>query len=110
MKGRSDKSLKCTPPHLIDPEVTDTVRRQVAANRLSAEEGWAAVAVLRRLGMSRHPTFPLLHRVWQLRDNLSAYDASYVALAEALDCALVTADARIARAPAIDCSVTVVPL
>ena len=59
--------------------------------------------------MSRHPTFPLLHRVWELRDNLSAYDASYVALAEALGCPLVTADARITRATTIGCAVTLVP-
>ena len=96
-------------PHLIDPEVTNAVRRRVRADQLSAEQGWAAVAVLRRLGVSRHPTFPLLHRVWELRDNLSAYDASYVALAEALGCPLVTADARITRATTIGCAVTLVP-
>jgi predicted nucleic acid-binding protein len=52
---------------------------------------------------------PLLARMWELRDNLSAYDASYVALAEALRCRLVTADARIAGAPGVRCAVTVVP-
>lgn len=51
----------------------------------------------------------LLDRVWELRDNLTAYDASYVALAELLHCALLTADARLGRAPGIRCSVTVVP-
>lgn len=96
-------------PHLIDPEVTNAVRRRVGANQLSAEQGWATVAVLRQLGMSRHPTYPLLHRVWQLRDNLSAYDASYVALAEALGCTLVTADARITRATGLGCALTLVP-
>ncbi|WP_222850187.1 type II toxin-antitoxin system VapC family toxin [Allosaccharopolyspora coralli] len=51
--------------------------------------------------------FSLLHRVWELRQNISAYDASYVALAEFLDCDLVTADARLARTPGTRC--TVVP-
>ena len=59
--------------------------------------------------MTRYPVFSLLDRVWQLRDNLSAYDASYVALAELLDCNLLTADARLSRAPSIRCSITLVP-
>jgi len=51
----------------------------------------------------------MLERVWELRDNVSAYDATYVALAELLGCALVTADGRLAGAPNLRCSVTVVP-
>ena len=61
-----------------------------------------------RLGLTRYPTSSLLDRVWQLRNNLSAYDASCIALAEALDCALLTADARMSRAPTIRCPITVV--
>jgi predicted nucleic acid-binding protein len=57
----------------------------------------------------RYAVFGLLERIWELRTNLTAYDASYVALAEALDCALVTCDARIARAPGLKCAVTVLP-
>ena len=64
---------------------------------------------LRRLGMTRYPVFTLLERVWDLRENLSAYDASYVALAELLNCPLMTADARLSRAPGVRCSITVVP-
>lgn len=63
----------------------------------------------RRLGITRYPVFSYLDRVWELRDNLSAYDASYVALAELLDCNLLTADARLSRAPGIRCPITVVP-
>ena len=59
--------------------------------------------------MTRYPVFALLDRVWELRDNLSAYDASYVALAELLGCSLLTADARLSRAPGIRCPITVVP-
>lgn len=55
------------------------------------------------------PVFSLADRIWELRDNLSAFDAAYVALAEALDIALVTADARIGRASGLRCAVTVVP-
>jgi predicted nucleic acid-binding protein len=51
----------------------------------------------------------MLDRVWELRDNLTAYDAAYVALAEAIDCPLVTVDARISHAPGLRCTVTVVP-
>ena len=59
--------------------------------------------------MTRYPAFTLLDRVWEPRENLSAYDASYVALAELLDCSLLTADARLSRAPGVRCPITVVP-
>lgn len=59
--------------------------------------------------MRRYAVHSLLDRVWELRDNLSAYDASYVALAEMLNCALLTADARLSRAPGTRCPITVVP-
>jgi predicted nucleic acid-binding protein len=58
--------------------------------------------------MTRYAVFSLLERVWALRENVSAYDGSYVALAESLGCALLTADQRLARAPGVRCSVTVV--
>jgi predicted nucleic acid-binding protein len=63
----------------------------------------------RHLGMTSYPTFSLLERVWELRDNLSAYDASYVAVAELLECNILTADARLSLAAGIRCPVTVVP-
>jgi predicted nucleic acid-binding protein len=81
----------------------------VLVGQLAAESGWNAVNALRRLGMTRYPVFTLLERVWDLRENLSAYDASYVALAELLNCPLMTADARLSRAPGVRCSITVVP-
>jgi len=70
---------------------------------------WAALDTWRRLGLTRYPVFGLLERVWGLRDNLSACDATYVALAEHLDCPLLTADARLSRAPGVRCTITVVP-
>jgi predicted nucleic acid-binding protein len=96
-------------PHLIDPEVANVLRRKVASGEVSSNAGWGALDTWRRMGMIRYPVVGLLSRVWELRDNLSAYDATYVALAEQLDRPLLTADARVARAPGVRCSVTVVP-
>jgi len=96
-------------PHLIDSEVANALRRRVAAQQITADAGWTALEAFRHLGMTRYPVFALLERVWELRDNLSAYDASYVAVAELLECTVLTADARLSRAPGIRCPVTVVP-
>jgi predicted nucleic acid-binding protein len=96
-------------PHLIDTEVASAMRRKVAARQLTAVQAWTALDAWRRLGMTRYPGLPLLGRVWELRENVSSYDASYVALAELLECPLLTADARLARAPGVRCTVTVVP-
>lgn len=96
-------------PHLVDSEIASGLRRRVAARQLTAHEGWTALDHWRRLGMIRYPVFALLGRVWELRDNLSAYDATYVALAEVLDCGLLTADARLSQPPGVRCPVIVVP-
>jgi predicted nucleic acid-binding protein len=106
---RSLGSEQLHAPHLIDAEVASGLRRRVAGQQCSGGDGWAALSVLQRLGMTRYATFPLLERMWELRENLSAYDAAYVALAELLDCALITADARLSRAPGIRCAITLVP-
>jgi predicted nucleic acid-binding protein len=96
-------------PHLIDSEVANALRRAIAAKRVDAEAAWAALNAWRRLGMTRYPAHSLLERIWEHRDNLSAYDGTYVALAELLDCSLLTADARLARAAGIACPITVIP-
>ncbi len=96
-------------PHLVDSEVANGLRRLVVARRLLPEDGWNALDTLRQIGMTRYAVSPFVDRVWDLRDNLSAYDASYVALAEVLQCNLVTADARLGRAAGLQCPVTVVP-
>jgi predicted nucleic acid-binding protein len=64
-----------------------------------------ALATANRLGLRRHPSRSLWPRAWELRTNLSAYDALTVALAEQLDVLLLTADARLARAPGLRCVV-----
>jgi predicted nucleic acid-binding protein len=96
-------------PHLIDAEVANGLRRQVAGGGVALARADAMLTVWQALGLSRYPTVAMLGRVWELRENLSAYDAAYVALAELLGCALVTADARLSRAPGIRCPVTTVP-
>jgi predicted nucleic acid-binding protein len=96
-------------PHLVDSEITSGLRRRVASGQVGANQAWRILRVWQRLGMTRYPVFALLARVWELRDNVSAYDASYVALAESLGCSLLTADARLARAPGVRCAITVVP-
>jgi predicted nucleic acid-binding protein len=95
-------------PHLIDSEVSLGLRKGVPAHRLDADSGWTA---LDAWSIGDHPVPDLLtvDRAWELQDNLSAYDASYVALAELLDCNLLTADARLSRAPGSRCAITVVP-
>ena len=96
-------------PHLIDVEVASGLRRMVVAGEIGEAVGWGALDAWRKLGLIRHPVFPLLDRIWQLRGSISAYDACYVALAENLGSTLLTADARISRAPMLQCAVTVVP-
>jgi predicted nucleic acid-binding protein len=96
-------------PHLVDVEVISALRRQVNAGRLAADDAQHALTVWRRIGLIRYAATPLVDRVWELRDSVSAYDAVYVALAENLGCALVTADARLASGHGPRCAVAVVP-
>lgn len=96
-------------PHLVDVEVVSVLRRQVAAGLLASEEARRALGVWRRLGLIRYSASLLLERVWELRAAATAYDAMYVALAENLDCTLVTADARLTGANGPRCAITVVP-
>ena len=76
--------------------------------RIEADQARSALERWAGLGIRRHGVVGLLPRIWELRANLSAYDACYVALAEAAGCALLTADARLASAPGVQCPVTVV--
>ncbi len=96
-------------PHLVDAEVLQTMRRLVARGTVAPRIADGAVRQWSRLGVRRVAVHRLSERVWALRHNLSAYDASYVALAEALNCPLLTADARLAGAPGPGCPITLVP-
>ena len=86
-------------PHLLDVEVAQVVRRYAANREIDAERGRAALADLADFPLHRYPHDFLLPRVWELRNNLTAYDAMYVALAEVLDAPLLTHDKRLASAP-----------
>ena len=92
-------------PELIDPEVLSVLRRQVASGATTAQRGEEAVADLIDLPLRRASHRPLLRRCWELRHNLTSYDACYAALAEALDVTLLTADGHLARAPGLRCAV-----
>jgi predicted nucleic acid-binding protein len=86
-------------PHLLDVEVAQVVRRFAANREIDAERGRMALADLADFPLHRYPHDFLLPRVWDLRNNLTAYDAMYVALAEVLDAPLLTRDKRLATAP-----------
>jgi predicted nucleic acid-binding protein len=95
-------------PHLIDSEIASGLRRLVQSNQLAAVDGWNVLRTWRSLAVSRYPAHGLFERMWELRDNFSAYDATYVALAETLDCVLVTADARLGRTSQARCAITLI--
>lgn len=87
-------------PHLLDLEVAQVLRRLVREAAISAQRADQALQDLLSLRLTRYPHFIFLPHIWQLRNNLSAYDAAYVALADKLGATLVTRDARLASAPA----------
>lgn len=84
-------------PHLIDVEVVSALRRFVSTGALSDHRAEQGLELFRWLRIGRHAPQVLLTRVWALRESLSAYDATYVALAEALEAPLLTTDDRLAR-------------
>lgn len=93
-------------PHLLDSEVTNVLRRLVAQKILTDEQGTSALEGFTRLALTRFPADWLRPRMWALRQNLSAYDATYVALAEMTGAtALLTTDTRLAHAPGINCPI-----
>jgi predicted nucleic acid-binding protein len=85
-------------PHLLDVEVAQVIRRYAANGEIDDGRGRAALADLSDFPVRRYPHDFLLPRIWELRNNLTAYDAAYVALAEALDAPLLTRDQRLASA------------
>jgi len=85
-------------PHLIDAEVGQALRREVASGRLGGDAAGEALLDLGRMPLRRIDHVGLLHRAWELRHNVSFYDSLYVALAELLEAPLLTLDRRLARA------------
>lgn len=94
-------------PDLIRLEVMSVIRRQVAAKRLTLRRADLALGDLAETLMRVAPHAPLMPRIWELRQNVTVYDAAYVALAEALDVPLVTGDARLSRAAGPRCRIEV---
>lgn len=86
-------------PHLLDLEVGQALRRLLRRGALSDARAMDALTDMSALGVRRYPHTRLLGRIWELRANVSVFDAAYVALAEALDAPLITADQALARAP-----------
>jgi len=96
-----------TAPEVIDLEVASVLRRAVASGRLPDRRAELALTDLVDLPLRRAAHRQLLRRCWEVRHTVTSYDAAHVALAEALDVVLVTADARLSRAPGITCTVEV---
>ncbi len=96
-------------PEIIDLEVVSILRRFVRSGLLTAEDARATLVDARETPLARTAHRPLLDRVWELRDSVAAYDAAYVALAEALGVPLLTCDARLGRAHGHDAEVRVYP-
>ncbi len=95
-------------PELIDAELLAVLRRLVLAGKLQDSAALQALTISHQLGLRRHTSRALWRRAWELRLNLSAYDALYVTLAEELQVPLLTADARLARAPGLRCRVELI--
>lgn len=95
-------------PHLIDLEVANAMRHLVRSGRIERPEAIQYVEAMQSADLARYPHHQLLTLIWSLSDNLSAYDAAYVALAQALGVTLVTSDAKLAAAPGLPCEVTLV--
>lgn len=94
-------------PDLVDVETVAVLRKRWMSGDLSKNRFAAAIDDLEDLDLVRYPALPLMRRAFELRDDVTAYDVVYAALAEGLDCPLVTADRRLAAAPGIRCSVEV---
>ena len=106
-RGELRAADQVTAPDLVDVETVSVLRKRWLARTLSDQRFEAAVGHLQQLQFERVPTLRLVRRAFELRTNVSPYDACYVALAERLDCELVTADGRLAAAPGPRCAIRV---
>ena len=109
VRGRiSDPAESLHAPHLLSVEVTQVLRRYVAARSIDAAIAAAALEDLAALDIARYPHEAFLGRVWELRDSVTAYDAVYLVLSEILDAPLLTFDRRLAASRGHGASVELV--
>ncbi len=97
-------------PEFVLSEVTNVLRRLELINRITSDDAKSALDDILGFGLDLYPFTPYADRIWELRHNLTAYDAWYVALAESLCCPLVTLDRRISRAGGVRCEVITPPI
>lgn len=95
---RTQEAGDLVAPHLVDQEVLHAIRRQLLLGRIDQDRAGVALSDFEAFTIDRQPVHRLNWRIWELRNNLTPYDAAYVALAELLDIPLFTRDSRIARA------------
>lgn len=106
-RNRLTDAAPLAAPDLIDVETVAVLRKRWIADDLTDQRFSDAIEDLEDLDLTRYPMLPLMRRAFELRANVTAYDATYVALAERLHCTLLTADQRLAIAPTITCPVDV---
>lgn len=94
-------------PDLVDVETVAVLRKRRLAKTISARRFSSAIEDLEALAIDRYPSLRFMRRAYELRDNVTAYDATYIALAEILGCELLTADRRLASAPGTRCAIRV---
>ena len=99
------RGQKLVAPELIDLETASVIRRQSLAGHVDARRARLALTDLVELPLRRVPHRALLRRCWELRETVTVYDAAYVAIAELMDVALLTADARLAHASGPRCAI-----
>lgn len=98
LRDRLDDDGELAAPHLIDLEILQALRRFVRRGDLTLDRAHIAIEDFEDLNLTRYPHVALIDRIWELRDRASAYDAAYLALAEAIGVPLVTCDAKLAAA------------
>ncbi len=109
-RARLAIAVDASVPDLADVETVSVLRKRWIAGTLTARRFRQAVDDLLALPLTRYPTGPLMSRAYELRANVTAYDAGYVAVAEALGCVLVTGDGRLARASGPRCRIEVLTI
>ena len=104
----ADETVVVHVPHLIDLEIAQVLRRYARHGTLSTRTGMLALERWRSLDVQRYSHEPFLDRIWQLRDNVTAYDAVYVALAQALPAVLFTGDRKLAGTPGVNVAIELI--